>query len=309
MSKAPAFQFYAAEFLSDENVVLMTNQEVGCYIKLMAYCWREGSIPSDISKIAKLCGEDGSAMAQLWLAIGSCFAVASDSQDRLVHPRLEKERMKQKEHAEERSASGKKGAKAKWDKASKEIQLNESRDGSAIGSAIKEPMAKDGSSSSSSSSTSLKEDMDSAHAQGDPLPDPTPYGEMAKLLRASGVQDIHPGNPVFRAWVEKGLTSEETWAGLEVARAARGAPNPMTWPYLARVLETQREKAAATIPEKGANSAPRANADQWWRSDSGIDRKGRELGMFARGGESYSAFKDRIFDELRRREGESEGVA
>lgn len=36
--KSPAFQFYAAEFLADENVVLMTNQEVGCYIKLMAYC-------------------------------------------------------------------------------------------------------------------------------------------------------------------------------------------------------------------------------------------------------------------------------
>lgn len=308
MSKSPAFQFYAAEFLSDENVVLMTNQEVGCYIKLMAYCWREGSIPAEIPKIAKLCGEDSSAMAQLWLAIGSCFIVASDNPERLVHPRLEKERMKQKEHAEERSASGKKGAKAKWDKALKAIQSTESIDGSAISSAIKEPMAKDGSSSSSSTSL-LKEDMDSACAQGEPLPDPTPYGEMAKLLRANGVQDIHPGNPVLRAWVEKGLTAEEAWAGLEVARAARGSPSPMTWPYLARVLETQREKAAATIPEKGANPAPKANADQWWRSDSGIDRKGRELGMFARGGESYSAFKDRIFDELRRREGESEGVA
>lgn len=259
MSKAPAFQFYAAEFLSDENVVLMTNQEVGCYIKLMAYCWREGSIPAEIPKIAKLCGEDSSAMAQLWIAIGSCFTVASDNSERLVHPRLEKERMKQKEHAEERSASGKKGAKAKWDKAFKAIQSTESSDGSAISSAIKEPMAKDG--SSSSSSTSLKEDMDSAHAQGDPLPDPAPYGEMAKLLRASGVQDIHPGNPVFRAWVEKGLTSEETWAGLEVARAARGAPNPMTWPYLARVLETQRQRASAVVPTKSSNPMPTGKFD------------------------------------------------
>ena len=88
MSKSPAFQFYPADFLSDENVVLMSNTEVGCYIKLMCYCWREGSIPSDVNKIAKICGEDDSAMAHLWLAISPCFAVAKNSPDRLVHPRL-----------------------------------------------------------------------------------------------------------------------------------------------------------------------------------------------------------------------------
>ena len=64
--KSPAFQFYAAEFLADENVVLMTNQELGCYMKLMCYCWREGSIPSEIPKIAKCVGR----IAQLWLSYG-----------------------------------------------------------------------------------------------------------------------------------------------------------------------------------------------------------------------------------------------
>ena len=70
---SPAFQFYPAEFLADENVVLMSNQELGCYVKLMCYCWREGSIPSDVQKIARLCGEDGLAMAELWTAIRPCF--------------------------------------------------------------------------------------------------------------------------------------------------------------------------------------------------------------------------------------------
>jgi uncharacterized protein YdaU (DUF1376 family) len=149
-NKAPAFQFYAAEFLSDENVVLMTNQEVGCYIKLMAYCWREGSIPADVAKIARLCGENGSAMAQLWIAIGSCFAVAEGNAERLVHPRLEKERVKQKEHAEERAASGKKGAQARWNKAHGVLQGMEDGDSSAMN----QSMANDASSSSSSSSKS-----------------------------------------------------------------------------------------------------------------------------------------------------------
>lgn len=144
--KSPAFQFYAAEFLADENVVLMSNQEVGCYIKLMAYCWREGSIPADIAKIAKLCGEDGSAMAQLWLSIKQCFVLANGSHDRLTHPRLEKEREKQGEFRKGRSEAGKKGASARWDKAQ--------MDGKANGSAMAQPLANDGSSSSSSSSMS-----------------------------------------------------------------------------------------------------------------------------------------------------------
>lgn len=150
--KSPAFQFYAAEFLVDENVVLMTNQEVGCYIKLMAYCWREGSVPADVSKIAKLCGEESSAMAQLWPAISSCFAESIADENRLVHPRLEKERDKQEEHRKERAESGKKGAEKRW--GAKHAQNDDKSHDLANGSAIKEPMAENGSSSSSATSSS-----------------------------------------------------------------------------------------------------------------------------------------------------------
>lgn len=82
------------------------------------------------------------------------------------------------------------------------------------------------------------------------LPNPTPYGAMAKLLRAQGIGDANPGNPSLRAWVDKGLTADEALAGLQAARATKSAPNPMAWPYLARVLETQRERAAQGVPEK-----------------------------------------------------------
>ncbi|MFY3305261.1 YdaU family protein [Achromobacter xylosoxidans] len=111
---------------------------------------------------------------------------------------------------------------------------------------------------------SLKEEMDSAREppvdnfrQAEPgrPPDPTPYGAMARLLRAQGLADANPGNPTLRAWVDKGLTAEEAIAGLAAARAARSPPNPMTWPYLARVLETQRERAAQCIPEKPTGAA------------------------------------------------------
>lgn len=110
---SPAFQFYPAEFLTDENVSLMSNQEIGCYVKLLCFCWRERSIPAQIDKLAKLCGEDSSAMAQLWLSIKPCFIIDQINPGRLIHSRLDKEREKQEAFKKERSDAGKKGAAIK----------------------------------------------------------------------------------------------------------------------------------------------------------------------------------------------------
>jgi hypothetical protein len=153
--KSPAFQFYAAEFLADENVVLMTNRELGCYIKLICYCWREGSIPSDVPKIAKLCGEDGLAMAELWLAISSCFEMIDGDTSRLVHPRLESERKKQIGYRKGRSEAGSKGAKARWGNDLGENSSAIAKPCQKNGSAIDLPMAKNSSSSSSSNNKDI----------------------------------------------------------------------------------------------------------------------------------------------------------
>lgn len=132
------------------------------------------------------------------------------------------------------------------------------------------------------------------------LPNPTPYGLLAKLLRSKGI-DVAPGRPDFREWVEKGLTEDEALAAVEAARQAKPAPEPIPWTYLAKVLTTMRT-AADSVPDKPKQgAAPKQDQDRWWMSNGGIDRKGRELGLFARGGEDYAAFKDRIFETLRQR--------
>lgn len=140
MEKPPAFQFYPSDFLSDENVVLMNNAEVGCYIKLLCFCWKQGSIPGDVVKLAKLCNEESDSMAQLWTAIKPCFQ-NGDIDGRLVHQRLKRERQKQDDFRQERSESGKKGADIRWKK---------KKGGSGIAQPLPEPLAKNGSSSSSS---------------------------------------------------------------------------------------------------------------------------------------------------------------
>ena len=44
-----------------------------------------------------------------------------------------------------------------------------------------------------------------------------------------------------------------------------------------------------------------SSEDAWWKTNEGIDAKGRELDMRAQGSESYESFKARILVELRKR--------
>jgi uncharacterized protein YdaU (DUF1376 family) len=81
---------------------------------------------------------------------------------------------------------------------------------------------------------------------------------------------------------------------------------------ISQAKETRR-RAASTTPInagfvlailKGMRRAKPTEPveDVWWKSNAGIDDKGRELGMRAQGSESYDAFKTRIFAELRKRQ-------
>lgn len=143
-SNPPAFQFYPADWLADENVACMTAQEEGWYVRALCYCWREGSLPADPERLAILIGKgaDGSAMAQL----SKLFTTDTALPGRLVHKRLCEERAKQLAFRAERQKAGKRGAKSRW-------YTNGKANGSAIAQPMAQPMAKNGSSSSSSSSS------------------------------------------------------------------------------------------------------------------------------------------------------------
>lgn len=80
--------------------------------------------------------------------------------------------------------------------------------------------------------------------------------------------------------------------------------------WLATWRNRVRTARAPVVPNA---AGPRAETGQdwgeWWKSDAATDRVGRELGMFARGGETYASYRDRIFAELRRRRDEQERTA
>lgn len=92
VEKAPAFQFYPKDFLSDRKQVAMSLAEAGAYWRLCCHCWMEGSLPTELQQLARLCGATPRQMRAMWPAISPCFL---EKDGALVHKRLEQERDKQ----------------------------------------------------------------------------------------------------------------------------------------------------------------------------------------------------------------------
>ena len=108
--KSPAFQFYPMDFLADGNVMAMSLSQRGAYITLLCLCWREGSIPNDPAQLAKILSVPQICMTGMWKLLRQCF---TDDGGRLIHPRIERERQKQKFFREIRSAAGRLGGRPK----------------------------------------------------------------------------------------------------------------------------------------------------------------------------------------------------
>lgn len=104
--KAPAFQFYAGDWLADERVRLMTLAERGAYIDLLAFAWREGSIPDDAAKCARLLLCSPKEMAATWEAVRPMFVAGEPG--RLVSERMEQERRQLQEYAAAQAAKANK---------------------------------------------------------------------------------------------------------------------------------------------------------------------------------------------------------
>ena len=139
--KAPAFQFYANDWLGSTNVMLMTPAQEGAYIRLLAIAWNapDCGLPDDDEQLAAL-----SRLGEGWFNGGStilrkCF-VCRDG--RLYNSRLLAERKKQEEWRKKSRAGGKASA-------AKRLRRKN-------GSRVVEPpyQPKGNSSSSSTSSTS-----------------------------------------------------------------------------------------------------------------------------------------------------------
>lgn len=112
--KRPSFQLYPKDFLADRKVVVMTNDQVGGYFKLLCHMWLEDdcSLPNEPEELMALSGLDERSLEKVL----RCFIALRSQTDRITHKRLMEEREKQDENRKKKSAAGAKGNEIRWGK-------------------------------------------------------------------------------------------------------------------------------------------------------------------------------------------------
>ena len=77
---APAWQCYAADFIGDLHVKVMTPDEVGVYFILLNHCWIEDGLPNKPKMLESLCMNGCSTsvqrpFAEIWKVVKKRFYV------------------------------------------------------------------------------------------------------------------------------------------------------------------------------------------------------------------------------------------
>jgi uncharacterized protein YdaU (DUF1376 family) len=101
--KAPAFQFYPADFVM--GTVDLSAEAVGVYIRLLCYQWEKGSVPTDPDVIARIAGCTSNACA----SVMHKFRICTDGKS-MQNERLEEVRSKQEAFRKSRA----KAASIRW---------------------------------------------------------------------------------------------------------------------------------------------------------------------------------------------------
>lgn len=110
----PWFPFYAKDFITSENVIAMNLASRGAYVTLLAHQRIEGSIPSEIKRIAAILRTTIECAEELWPEIQPCFVAMEGTKKRLVNPKLHDIREESISSSVSRSEAGKTAAKCRW---------------------------------------------------------------------------------------------------------------------------------------------------------------------------------------------------
>lgn len=109
MKRAPAFQFYPADFIAD--TIDMTAEEVGGYIRLLCHQWLTGSIPNDNERVSRIAGLMG--VPSVCYCVTK-FVLCDDGM--LRNSRLEQVRADQEAFRAKKTAAGLNGSTKRWSK-------------------------------------------------------------------------------------------------------------------------------------------------------------------------------------------------
>lgn len=158
--KAPAFQFYPKDWLTDIKVKALSFEEKGIYIELLSYSWLE-PLEYSAEELANIIGAN---LVKTEKILDKFFV---KNEKVFENKKLENYRKKIEKFTKERKKAGEKGAISRWNKSkNKPIAQPSKNNSSAIAKHMAKPMANDSSSVfyllSSSSNILSKDNMSEA---------------------------------------------------------------------------------------------------------------------------------------------------
>ena len=118
--------------------------------------------------------------------------------------------------------------------------------------------------------------------------------QMIQLFAKEGIKiplDDERINEMLRLDISEKEVADAILQAKDTRRRASSS-TPINVGFVMAILKGMRRRGQTINPVE----------DIWWKSNEGIDAKGRELGIRAQGSEGYDAFKTRIFAELRKRQ-------
>lgn len=107
MAKAPAVQFYSGDFLT--GTTLMTNEEVGLYIRLLCLQAENGSVPDDPERMSAVYGP---SVLKVWPAVRAKF-IAGNEAGTMVNEKMSKVLADREAFRLKQSEKGKASAEAR----------------------------------------------------------------------------------------------------------------------------------------------------------------------------------------------------
>ena len=116
-NKPPAFQFYAKDWLSSPSVRMMTVEQRGAYIQLLATAWDSdipGTLPKEEDKLATLSGCNSETWQRVRVSVLAMFE-ENKYGGSMYNRKMREQGLELKRLRKERSKAGIAGAKAKWE--------------------------------------------------------------------------------------------------------------------------------------------------------------------------------------------------
>ena len=123
------------------------------------------------------------------------------------------------------------------------------------------------------------------------------HKRFAELISKEG-SSVSVDDCRIKDMVATGASEAEVIGAISIAREMRkkiSTASPINAGYVLAIVKCEIKKRALSVKADAGDMA-------WWKTNEGIDAKGRELAMRAQGSESYESYKARIFAELRKRQ-------